>query len=651
MLSQGKHRAFLYSVRTSLFVLTVLCISHGWVRWQVKLVRRQGIPAPSWRQVWPSVMLALMGLLSSSVLSADDAINRIAGAWNKHYATFAQSDQYHYRCALTQRRKKAELTWNQVQLPESTQFVVEEFHLGPATRMDLASGGDFAAIEESGWIQIFDGRAGYVIQDVARKDVTIYSANRDVDEVLRATEPTTDPLADVLGLATSRAGSSFGLGIGQPSGDFDVSKALVNGRFRIVSADDQEVELTDADGERFTLSVPHRYALVRREWIWDSETATRGSLVNRQWRQFPDGTWYPEISEFSCFESTEDGSADDLFTIQYRFEALPATVPSDFQIQADRAGMDISYYGRAGDFRWRRLKAGESFNLTQLAHDKLSIRWDVWDQPPVSVFEKANLAPLAILAVFLVVRWLFRRSVNAGGSWLATMVWLSLLQVAIFVVLAHGSMWLYRGSTIHDRTLASYSWTHNSLSDLGREYRYDDGDNYPANIVFLWALTFAGTGTILYACSVPYLFQRRASTKLAILASLCGIVAGWSYIRIGWAPIDVDYNEHTFYVHVGFAAFGFMSLLYAAALLLEADYASHYGWSLLAFCSLLGVYLALWQFDGIGPLPDNLLRQATAQKMVVYSQVVCLAFQAAGGLHWLKRRKVTDSSVEILRGR
>ena len=286
------------------------------------------------------------------------------------------------------------------------------------------------------------------------------------------------------------------MGIGPPRDDFDVPRALANGRFRIVSADDQEVELTDADGERFTLSVPHRYALVRREWIWDPETATRGSLVNRQWRQFPDGTWYPEVSEFNCFKPTEDGSAEDLFTIQYRFEALPATVPSDFQVQADRAGMDITYYGREGDFRVRRLKAGESFDLTQVAHDKLSIRWDVRDQPPVSIFEKANLAPLVILAVFLGVRWLFGRSVHVGGSWPATMVWLSLLQVAMFVVLAHCSMWLYRGSTIHDRTLTSYSWTHNSLSDLGREYRYDDGDNYPANIVFQWALTFAGTGTI-----------------------------------------------------------------------------------------------------------------------------------------------------------
>ncbi|MFN0052211.1 MAG: hypothetical protein ACKV0T_08465 [Planctomycetales bacterium] len=326
---------------------------------------------------------------------------------------------------------------------------------------------------------------------------------------------------------------------------------------------------------------------------------------------------------------------------------MPATIASDFQVQANRPGMDITYYGREGDFRVRRLKGGEAFNLTQVAHNKLSIRWDARDQPRFSIFERANVAPAVIVAVLIAVRWLSGRSV--GGGWQSTMVRLSLLLIAMFVVLTNFAMWLYQGSTIHDHTLSFYSWTHNSLSDLGREYRYDDGDNSPANIVFKSALTFAGTGAIAYAFSMPFLFHRLASARLAASAAVSGVLAGWSCIRIGWAPIDVYHDQHTIYVHCGFAAFGIMCLLYGTALLLEADYSKHYGWSVLACCSLLGAYLVLWQFDGIGPLSDVLLRQAIAQKVVVYSLVICFVFQAKGGLNWLKRRKVNDSSPGILR--
>ena len=121
---------------------------------------------------------------------------------------------------------------------------------------------------------------------------------------------------------------------------------------------------------------------------------------------------------------------------------------------------------------------------------------------------------------------------------------------------------------------------------------------------------------MFYAWSIPHLFQRSVSERLATLASVAGILAGWSYIRIGWAPINSYCDHHNCYVHVGFAAFGMMCLLYAIALLLEADYGSYYGWGLLVFCSLLGAYLVLWQFDGLGRLSGVLLRPATAQKIV-----------------------------------
>ena len=222
-----------------------------------------------------SVVLVLIGLLPQSILLADDAMERIAHAWTKHYGRFAQGQQYHYQCVLTQRRKKADLTWNQVQLPEDKRFGVEVFRLDPASRMDVISGGDFSAIHESEWTQIFDGRAGFSI-DRAGQHVTIYSASRDMDQNRKSLEPAADPLADVLGLATSRAGSSFGLGVGWAQDEFDVPRALAGGRFQVTSEDTKAVELVDAAGNRFTLSVPHNYAVVRRSWICDPGTAARG---------------------------------------------------------------------------------------------------------------------------------------------------------------------------------------------------------------------------------------------------------------------------------------------------------------------------------------------------------------------------------------
>ena len=97
-----------------------------------------------------SVLLVMLRLSTPSILSADDANDHIVRAWSEDYGEFENSDHYHYRCVLTQRRKKAGLIWNQVPLPELTQFVMEIFRLGPATRMDLASGGDFAANDEPG---------------------------------------------------------------------------------------------------------------------------------------------------------------------------------------------------------------------------------------------------------------------------------------------------------------------------------------------------------------------------------------------------------------------------------------------------------------------------------------------------------------------
>ncbi|HVA48093.1 MAG TPA: hypothetical protein VNH11_17115 [Pirellulales bacterium] len=186
------------------------------------------------------------------------------------------------------------------------------------------------------------------------------------------------------------------------------------------------------------------------------------------------------------------------------------------------------------------------------------------------------------------------------------------------------------------------------LSDLGREYRYDNGDNRPVNILLMLALGVAGTGTMLYAWRLPDLFQRPGSRRFATLALACGVLAGWSYIRIGLAPLDVQHDEHHFFAIAGFVSFAAMGLSYAVALLLEADYPNRYGWSLLALCALLGAYVLLREFEGPHWLSASaLFWKATAQKVVVYCQVLCMAIQAKGGLNWLDRRAAKDAAGPV----
>lgn len=451
-------------------------------------------------------------------------------------------------------------------------------------------------------------------------------------------EPYADPLADVLGLSVRAGTASWALDVPPDVKPFDLASAQALGRFHVVSRNAERIELRGAEGDELTLSVRHNYALARRTWSWTLETQLKCWLENRDWQQFSDGTWYPQVSKFVCSRRLGSDSEEVLYAVDYYFSARPASKRSDFQVTADQPGDDIEYRGSGGDSRLRTLKAGETIDLTRLAHDQLSIRWDDRDIP-YSVLEKWSLVPLAMIVALLAMRLAGRAQAHSAGLRPQSAIWLALLLGAVFLLLIHLAMWLYQGGTKSDKALTSYSWTHNYLSDLGREYRYDDGDNHAVGVVFMLALGAAGSATILYAWTLPDLFRRPLSRRLATLAAVCCLAAGWSYIRIGYAPVDFYRDEHHFYETFGFLAWGIMGLLYAGALLFESDYPRRYGWSLLACCLMLGAFVLLRQVDGPHwRSASSLAWRATAQKIVVYSQALCMTMQAAGGLQWLKRR-------------
>lgn len=433
-------------------------------------------------------------------LLADDEIVRILQSWHEDYGAFAASEQYHYRCVSKRTSKTLDPSFDRSQFGEPFELGMEIFRRGPAWRMDAIRGGDFAHATAPAETRIFDGRAGILSQRQAGSSrfFQIYPANHDLETVRERVEPYADPLADVLGLSVRAGTASWALDVPPDVKPFDLASAQALGRFHVVSRNAERIEFRGAEGDELTLSVRHNYALARRTWSWTLETQLKCSLENRDWQQFSDGTWYPQVSKFVCSRRLGSDSEEVLYTVDYYFSARPASKPSDFQVTADQPGDDIEYRGSGGDSRLRTLKAGETIDLTCLAHDQLSIRWDDRDIP-YSVLEKWSLVPLAMIAALLAMRLAGRAQAHSAGLRPQSAIWLALLLGAVFLLLIHLAMWLYQGGTKSDKALTSYSWTHNYLSDLGREYRYDEGDNHAVGVVFMLALGAAGSATILYA--------------------------------------------------------------------------------------------------------------------------------------------------------
>ena len=200
-----------------------------------------------------------------------------------------------------------------------------------------------------------------------------------------------------------------------------------------------------------------------------------------------------------------------------------------------------------------------------------------------------------------------------------------------FFVLSAIAMWHYPGGTIHDRASAGYSFLYNYFSDLGRLQSWNGQSNALSNFYFVNSLTLAGAGLTVFFIALPFVFRSEESKRFALAAALTGIAAALCYIGIAHAPLDVNYWRHTLYVRAGFISFLVMSISFALAIFSEPDYPRHYAYAFIVFGLVLFVQITIMLF---GPRawssPQALFLQATAQKIVVYSELVCMAYQCRG---------------------
>ena len=214
----------------------------------------------------------------------------------------------------------------------------------------------------------------------------------------------------------------------------------------------------------------------------------------------------------------------------------------------------------------------------------------------------------------------------------------SIIGIFLFLILVHWAMFTYSGGTIHDPSSEGYSFTYNFFSDLGRKNTPARIPNFPTNIIFKSAMTITGSCIVLFFFAVPGIFGKEFAKGMAVLASIFGVVAGICYLGIGWVPYDYSYGGHHMFVRVGFVSFLLMSWAYATAIFLENNYPNKYAWALLMFSLIL--FSQLWLLSNgerSWRSKDALFRQATAQKVVVYSEVFLMLFQTYGAKRKIKK--------------
>lgn len=226
---------------------------------------------------------------------------------------------------------------------------------------------------------------------------------------------------------------------------------------------------------------------------------------------------------------------------------------------------------------------------------------------------------------------------NMQQTWIKgirrAIVYLGIICAVQFFISSSLAMRVYPGGTIHDRESEGYAFFDNYFSDLGRNRAWNRQPNHRSNLYFQYSLLLVGGSLVLFFLVLPSYFSEAEAQFIAVIAAVCGVIAALCYIGIALTPLDFNYHRHTLFVRAGFIAFLTMCFFYASAIFNEPGYPNRYAWALLIFAAILFIQVAIMLG---GPRswhsPEALRLQATAQKIVVYAEMLCMLYQLIGVL-------------------
>ena len=218
------------------------------------------------------------------------------------------------------------------------------------------------------------------------------------------------------------------------------------------------------------------------------------------------------------------------------------------------------------------------------------------------------------------------------------LVFIAELGIWQFFFLTIIAMLLYPGGTLHDATLESYSFLNNFFSDLGRTQDFEGNVN-PARWVFTISVSFVGFAMMAFFYAMPSIFKHdQRFDVLKYIAVIFGVIAGICYVGVAFTPYDIRLSGHEYSVKIGFSAFLITSLIMTWMIYQSKFYPNIYGHVFVIFDVILIGYVYLLFFG-----PDaresynSMVLQVVSQKIVVYSEIVCMLIQMRGAGRILAR--------------
>ncbi len=211
----------------------------------------------------------------------------------------------------------------------------------------------------------------------------------------------------------------------------------------------------------------------------------------------------------------------------------------------------------------------------------------------------------------------------------------SFFGILSFFILTIIAMAIFPGGTIFDADLDSYSFLNNFFSDLGRTTDFE-GNKNPTQYIFTAALIMVSLSMFSFFAVSYNIFSIQRFQKMNLASIVFGIIASIGYVGIAFTPWDVVRPAHELAVQIGFISFWIMSILLTIMIYGIKDYPNLYGHVFILFDIILIGYIFL-MFLGPDPRADveSLTIQVIGQKIVVYSEIICMLVQIRGAKNYV----------------